>query len=306
MKLFLIKLSLLATPSLLWAGNFIFARHYRAEFYPYDLAFYRWTTALLLVWLFYGGLTRQAFPLLWQHKWQLFFLALLSVTGYNTLLYYGLSTTTALNAAFINSAIPLQVIILSWCFFKVVPRGRDWLGILLSISGVIIIVTHGQLSILTQLQLNTGDIFILASATTWALYSVWLPQLLNKALKPQVILCALVTTGWVIMLPYFLYRLGAHHFGTLKAPIQPLSLNGIIFVVYVGVFASVVAYRVWNKCVAELGANLSGLSLNLLPFFTAIAAILFLNETLHGYHFWGGIAIISSLFLIFVRPQRRA
>ncbi|BBM89192.1 EamA family transporter [Spirochaetota bacterium] len=302
----LYKWTLLCVPSLLWAGNFILARYFREDFYPYDLAFFRWSLVLVVVWSLYGRQTLSYVRILWNHKGLVCLLAITGVTGFNTLLYYGLEQTTALNAAFINSIIPLMIILMTWVFFRVTPLSIEWLALVISFCGVAIILARGDIEIFKGFEFNVGDLFAVSSALVWAIYSVWVPLLLRKV-PPQVLLCSIVMVGWFLLLPYFLYRIGLTlgDFTAATSVIQPIKLSGVGFILYVAILASVVAYRIWNRCVEVAGANLSGLSLNLLPLFASLGGIIFLGERFEFYHLWGGMAIVISLAIAFYGKQKK-
>jgi drug/metabolite transporter (DMT)-like permease len=286
---------LVSLAPLFWSGNFVMGRALHDQITPIALSFWRWTVALLVVLPFVLHRLRELAAAIRGHWAVLSLLGVLGVTNFNTFVYIGLQTTTATNAVLLVSTTPVLILALSLFFFGIKVGPLQGFGVLLSLAGVGAIVTAGDLGALSSLQLNAGDLWIMAAVLSWALYSVglrWRPE----GLVPLVFLTATMVTGLVPLLPLYLWDLKR---GTA------LALDGAVIgaVAYVAIFPSVLAYVFWNKGVAELGANHTGQFLHLMPVFGTLLSMLLLGERLAGFHL-AGIALIASGILLAGGRQR--
>lgn len=278
-----------ALPPLFWAGNFVLGRALHAEIPPLALSFWRWFLALLILLPFsYRGLADQWGTLL--ASWRILsMLGVLGVTNYNTFAYIGLQTTTATNAVLLTSTTPVLILGLSWFLLGQRFGAGQGLGMALSLAGVAVIVTEGDLARLAGLRLTTGDLWILAAGLDWALYSVclrWRPA----DLDPLVFLTATVAIGTVPLAGLYGWDLWL---GKRFAP-TPVNLAALG---YVALFPSVLAYVIWNRAVAVLGANRTGQYIHLLPVFGALLAMLLLGERPGSFHGIGVLLIGGGIWL---------
>jgi len=290
---------LAALAPLLWSGNFILGRALNQTIPPIALSFWRWAVALLIVLPFALPLLRGQWGLVRRHWVVPSLLAVLGVTNFNTSVYLGLQTTTVTNAVLLVSTTPVLIVFLSFLLLRQRVSPRQGAGILLSLAGVAVIVARGDLQALVALRLNGGDLWVLGAVASWALYSVclrWRPA----GLDPLAFLTATMVIGLVPLLPLYLWELGRG----LRFEVDAVTLGAIG---YIALFPSVLAYVLWNRAVAELGANRTGQLLHLMPAFGAVLAIPLLGERMHGFHL-AGIGLIAAGIALPTRPQgqRRA
>ncbi|MCZ4279170.1 DMT family transporter [Kiloniella laminariae] len=287
----------LVIAQLLWAGNFIVGRAFAADIAPLTLSFWRWTVAFACLLPFAGPALVREWPLYRPVIWKMILLALLSVTSFNTLLYFGLQTTGATNAALLNSMIPVIIITLSFLCYGERIRLIQIVGIMVSFCGVLVLITRGNFENLLGLTLNSGDFLVLGAVVSWAFYSLWLRW------KPEgVSLFSFVLLSIGIGDSF----LGVIYFsGVLEAAPLELSLNNILAVFYASVPVSILAFTSWNIGVRQVGASLAGQFIHLLPVFASAMAIILLGEKPELYH--GAGAILIGLGVWFsVRKKRRA
>lgn len=285
-------LLLILTP-LFWAGNFISARAIAPETDPLVLALLRWLVALLLILPWWWPVARREWSAMRQNLPVLCWLSFWSVAMFNTMIYLGVETTTASNAAIFQAIIPVLILLLSWMFYKERVSHLQGLGILLSISGVLVIVSKAELSRLLSLRLNQGDLWIMLAVASWAIYSVTLRHR-PTSVSPFGFFGFSVTFGALSLLPFAIWEQGGAVVPDWNSWIWTIIL-------YIAVFPSILAYLFWNRGVAEVGASTAGLFIYLIPVFGLVLAILFLNETLHGYHLAGIILIAVGILLAMVR-----
>ena len=289
---------LAALPPLFWAGNFVLARALHMEITPIALSFWRWAIALLILLPFvYSGLWRQR-SLLRRHWPVLTLFAVLGITNYNTFAYLGLQHTTATNGVLLSSVTPVVIVALSFLLFRVPLRGVQLLGILLSLAGVVLIATEGRPVMLARLELNRGDLWILAASLDWALYSVFL-RWRPAGLEAKTFLAAIIAIGLLPLAVLYAWDLAAGHRFALNA-------TNLAAIGYVALFPSVLAYVFWNRAVAEMGPNRTGQYLHLMPAFGAGLAILLLGERLQGFHLVGAVMIAVGIVLATVTKRRNA
>ena len=286
-----VPVSLLAIlPPLFWAGNFVLARAMHAEISPSALSFWRWTLALLVILPFvYKAMWTQR-ALIRQHWAVLTLFAVLGITNYNTFAYFGLQTSPATNGVLLASAIPLIILALSFLIFRVALSRLQLLGIVLSLAGVLVILTEGRPTLLTDMTWNRGDLWLLAASLDWALYSVFL-RWRPADISPGAFLGAIIAIGVIPLIP--LYAVDVFWWGNRLA----MNAANISVIAYVAVFPSVLAYVFWNRAVQELGPNRTGQYIHLMPLFGAAMAIIFLGERLQPFHGFGALLIATGIML---------
>ncbi|HRD87196.1 MAG: DMT family transporter [Candidatus Accumulibacter sp.] len=280
---------LLVLTVLFWSGNMVIGRALREQVPPLSLAFWRWAIAFALVLPLALPHLRAQWPLL-RASWKaVSVLGLLGVGGYNTLAYIGLQYTPATNAALLNSFIPIATITLSWAFLGKHLRTIDWLGVLISFSGVSIIVSRGDPVSLGQLSFNVGDLWMLVAVFTWALYTIGL-QWRPAAVDPMLLLAAFTLVGLLALAPAYAWELSQGR----MISVSPGVLAGIA---YTGIFPGFLGYVFYNRAVGEVGASKASLFLHLMPVFATILSAIFLAETPQPYHYLGIALIFGGIYM---------
>jgi drug/metabolite transporter (DMT)-like permease len=281
---------MLVCATLFWAGNFMVGKFaFLENIPPMSLVFFRW----FLVWLILLPFTYKEII---RHKDTiitnlplLFFLAFTSVGLFNTFTYLSLVHTQVINASLFNTAIPAAIIFL--CFLLKIEKTNKFqiLGLILSVFGILSIITKLDLNVLLSLNFNKGDLIMIGGVITWGLYSAFLKN--KKFTLPLLTLVqVLCTFGLIFIFPQFLYEFS-----------QGLRINfntNLYYtLIYLALFPSIGSYYCWAGAVAIIGANRAGIFLSLIPFFSTIMAIIFFNEQFEFFHLIGSILIILGLFL---------
>lgn len=280
---------LLILTTLFWAGNFVVARAMHLTLPPLSLSFWRWLLALiiLLPWVAPKLLAERA--LLFKHWKILLLLAVLGVVNFNTFIYLGLQYTTATNATLLQSVVPSVVMLLAVLLLGQTISKLQLAGLALSLLGVLCIVLRGDLTQLLNVQINRGDLWVLAAMLSWALYTValnWRPVALSKS----ALLGSTVLVGTLVLLPVYLWELGQGQRIALVA-------DNLLVLGYVAIFPSVLAYFFWNYGVEKLGAPSAGLFVYLMPVFGMILSMLFLNEQPALFHLFGFVLVLAGMLL---------
>ncbi len=280
---------LLTLSALFWSGNFVLSRGMHAEIPPVSLAFWRWVLALLIIAPF--GLRRvyEQRGLLIRHRRFMIWQGILGVTGFNTLIYLALQSTTAINAVLVNSCIPIIIVLISLLVYRERLSIRQAIGVFISLSGVLLIIAKGEMAALQQLTFNQGDLLVLAAAIVWASYSANLRHY-PEGLHPIAYLTGIMLAGLVFLFPCYLFEIQS------GKNIQ-INIETILTISYVALFASVLAFICWTRAIREVGANRAGPFIHLMPVFSTILAIIFLEEVLLDYHIQGMGLVFTGIFI---------
>lgn len=280
---------LLILTVLFWSGNFIVGRGIHNEIPPMTLAFWRWAVALLIILPFSLGHIVHQFDIIRRNLIILTVLAILSVTNFSIFIYMALKLSTATNTVLINSMIPIFIVMVSWLGFKERITLRQSIGIAISLAGLLFIIANGNLSTIISVRFSKGDLWTICAGISWALYSV----LLRKCpieLNSLSFLATLIIIGTLFISPFYIWEMST-------GKTMNISQATIGSIVYVALFASILAYIFWNKAIQIIGANKTGIFIHLMPVFSIILAIIFLNEELREYHVKGTILIFTGIFL---------
>ncbi|WP_419771425.1 MAG: DMT family transporter [Candidatus Marinarcus sp.] len=282
--------SLLILCVLFWSANFILGRFLHEEIEPIQLAFYRWLGVFVL---FLPYLMIHFKTLYQKIKKDFLFLLLLSVlcvTGFNTILYFGLQHTQATNALLINSVFPILVIFLASIILKDKITQNQIMGIVLSTLGVVFIVLKGDISKMMTMEFNKGDFYIILSSLDWALYSVLL-RYKKLSLNPTEFFATTVTLGFIVLLGIYVF--------TTQSITEDMNIvyKHYDIIAFIVIFPSILSFFFWNKGILEIGAEKTGQFTHLMPIFGTILAFVFLGENIMFYHFIGLMFIFSGIYL---------
>jgi len=279
----------LALTALLWSSNFVIGRAVRDDVSPTTLNFLRWAIALvILVPITLGDLRTHRMVL--ASNWKL--IAALGFTGiaaFQTLCYVALTKTTAMNSVLLLSLAPLAIVALSWLALGERVNRNQALGLATSLGGAAVLILHGDLATLADLDLNAGDLWMLVAVVLWAVYSVLLRRR-PAEVPPLALHTTSVAAGTLWMLPVFGWQ-AADGAGL------PTSLTAWIAIGFIAVFSSALAHALWVRGVASIGPSRAGVFIHLLPLFGALLAITFLGERFATYHAIGAALVLGGVVL---------
>jgi drug/metabolite transporter (DMT)-like permease len=279
---------LLCITALCWAGNAIVGRLAAGHIPPVTLSILRWAFAFLLV-----------LPFAWKHlkrdwpaiRGKLGVMALLSVTGigvFNTLQYWALEHTTALNTLLLQSAGPLIVAVWSLILLGVRLTLAQAIGVMLSLCGVVVILTQGDLTALSAIRFNKGDLIFLVAMIAFGLYSVL--TLKRPAIHSLSLVGFTFGCGAFVLIPLWIWELHAR-------PAITLDAQNLLTLVYVAIFPSAVAYLCFNRGVQLIGANRAAPFFHVVPVFGAAMALVFLGERPQAFHIIGFALVLTGVYI---------
>ena len=289
-KNLVLAIVLLIASSFFWSGNFFSGKiAFLSDLSPFKLSFFRWILALLILLPFtYTQIIRD----LEYYKKNILLMTIISILGvtiFNSFTYISLQTTMVINSTLMASVAPVMMIGFSWLIFRTKTTTLQFSGIVLSLLGAFAIVLKGNLNNLYNLYFTAGDLWMLGAVVSWCLYSVLLKKIDSKT-SQLANLEVMIIIGVIFIIPFYIIE----SFNTTYLPSTGLDLA---IISYVAVFASIVAFFSWNKGVSIIGPNRASLFLHLIPVFSAIWAISFLNEKFAFFHVIGVLFILSGIIL---------
>ncbi len=281
---------LLIASSFFWSGNFFSGKiAFLSDLSPFKLSFFRWILALLILLPFtYSQIIKD----LEYYKKNILLMTVISILGvtiFNSFTYISLQTTMVINSTLMASVAPVMMIGFSWLIFRTKTTTLQFTGIVLSLLGAFAIVLKGNLNNLYNLYFTAGDLWMLAAVVSWCLYSVLLKKIDSKT-SQLANLEVMIIIGVIFIIPFYILE-------SSNSTFLPSTGLDLAIIGYVAVFASIVAFFSWNKGVSIIGPNRASLFLHLIPVFSAIWAISFLNEKFAFFHVIGVLFILSGIIL---------
>ncbi len=273
-----------------WAGNFVVGKF--ASFYnvpPFSLNFYRWLFAWFILMPFtISEIIKKKEYIISNYKIFLV-LGITSITIFNSIVYYSLNFTQVISGVLMISTIPVMIMFFSSILKIEKTNLFQIIGVILSIAGVIIIITKANFEILKSLNFNKGDITMVLAMFSWALYSTLLKR--QKYELSQIsLLQVVISFGLIFLIPiYFIeYQIGFR---------INIDMPFILILSYVVLFPGLASFILWIKGIALIGANRSGVFLHLMPIISALMAMIIFDEKFMFYHILGACFIISGILL---------
>ena len=281
---------LLFLTTLFWSGNFIVGK--AASLYeipPFSLNFYRWLFAWLILFPFtYKELIKKR-NYIFNNIIFFIILGITSITIFNSIVYYSLNFTQVISGVLMISTIPVMIIFFSSLLKIEKTNIFQIFGVILSLIGVLFIVTKADIEILKSLDFNKGDLTMIAAMLSWATYSALLKK--KKYELTQIsLLQVVITFGLIFLIPIYFIEMSMGHLIQLGKPFY-LTLT------YVVLFPGLASFFFWIKGISIIGANRAGIFLHLMPIFGAIMAMIIFDEKFMFYHFLGAIFILSGIIL---------
>jgi drug/metabolite transporter (DMT)-like permease len=288
---------LLALTAFSWSLNWVIGRAIVGHVSPLMLAYLRWVVALAVMIPFAWPEIRTHRDVIRRHWRSIAWLGFWGMGLQNAFSYVGLQYTTATNGVILNSSVPVMIVLLAWLVYRETITRLQALGVAISLGGILAILTRGHLSALAQLSLNKGDFIVLTGMAFWAAYTVFL-RAKPPGLPPLALLACCGCVGFAFLTPLAAAEVlffGGH---------VELAWRSVAAILYVGTFPSLVAYVFWNRGVAEVGPQVAGIFMHLMPAFGVVLAWLFLGERLYLFH-WVGIALILAGIVLTTRGEKR-
>ena len=281
---------LLVFATLFWSGNFIvgkFATLFQIP--PLTLNVFRWISVWFILIPFTYKEIYNNIPYIKKNWLVISFMGVITISTFNSVVYFALNYTQVVNAVLMLAAIPAATIVLSSLMKIEKTNIFQLLGLFLSIIGIGSIISNGEIQKIISLNFNRGDVWMLVCVVTWSLYSTLLKK--HKFKFSQFTLIQLmVTVGILFLIPQFFYE---------KSIGAEVNFNKAFFLIlfYVVVFPAIAAYYCWQKGIEIIGPNRATMFIQLMPLFSAVMAIIIFKEKFEIYHFAGAFFILTGIYL---------
>ena len=281
---------ILILTTIFWSGNFIVGK--AASIYqipPFSLNFYRWFFAglILLPFTYKEILNKKKYII--ENISIFIILGVTSITIFNSIVYYSLYYTQVISGILMISTIPVWIIFISTFLNIEKTNIFQIFGVVLSLIGVIFIVTKADLNLIKNLNFNKGDLSMVVAMFSWAIYSALLKRK-NFKISQISLLEVVIICGLIFLIPVYFIEL---YFGNKIILGKPFYLT----LTYVVIFPGLASFFFWIKGISIIGANRAGVFLHLMPIFGAIMAIVIFDEKFMNYHIFGAIFIIVGITL---------
>ncbi|MGQ7247393.1 DMT family transporter [Halomonas sp. V046] len=279
---------------LIWSGNMTINQLAVDAIAPTSIAFLRWLLAVIV-------LTPFVLPLAWRQResvyrqWpRLALLGLLGMALWQGLAYVAAATTSATNMGILAAMVPLLTILLSALVLREPPTLGGVVGGVIALTGVLWLLSRGNIAALAELEVSPGDALMVVAATCYALYGVMLKRW-PMALSPWVMLYVQAVFATALLLP-----------GYLLGPMTPVGADNVGLILYAGIPASIITTYFWMLAIGRIGASRASIFINLMPLFSAIIAMAWLGERLSLYHLSGGALVLAGVLMgqLVTRPLR--
>lgn len=273
-----------------WSGNFIVAREMKGHIPPISLSFYRWSTASIIIFSFAFKKIKAEWNFIKQSLPYLILVSIAGVALFNTFTYVGAQYTTAINLALIGTtSSPVMAVILARIFLHEHIGSRKIMGMILCITGVLLILSKGHIQNMLSFHFGKGDLWMLAAAFCFASYNT-LVKKRPASISTSSFLAVTFLIGCILLFPFYLMEKSR----TATIQWSPYLFSSIL---YLGLGASVIGFTIWNIAIHKIGTGRTALFGNLIPIFTSIEAVLYLHESFTIYHVISMLLVFAGLLL---------
>ncbi|NTF32749.1 EamA family transporter [Rhizobium skierniewicense] len=279
--------------TLCWGGNAVAGKMAVGHISPMVLTSLRWTIAVALITAISLPQLVRDWPVVKTRLPYFFALGAIGYTCFNATLYTALKYTSAVNVAVIQAVIPTVIFAFNFALFRTRIFMGQIVGFILTITGVALLASRGDLISLLALQVNIGDAIMLLAVLAYAIYTVmlrWKPKVNWRTLMAIPAVAALMSS-----LPLLLWEVSQN------AAVWP-DAKGWMITVYTALFASLIAQIFFILGVERIGPNRAGLFINLIPVFGTLLSVMILGETLHPYQIF---ALLLTLVGIAVAERKK-
>jgi len=285
---------LLILTSVFWSGNAVVGRYAAGDIPPVTLAFIRWGGAFAITLPFAWSYLKRDWPTIRQNIGVMIVISVVGIGAFNTLQYWALEYTQAINVLLLQSAGPLFIAMWSLLLLGVRLTWMQAIGIALSMIGVLVILLHGNIGELAHIQFNKGDVIFTCALAIFGYYSVMV--LKRPAIHGLSFLAFTFGCGALCLVPLLALELSLR-------PVMQVTIPNLLALFYVVVFPSTLAYPCYNRGVELIGANRAAPFAHLVPLFGTVLAIVFLGERMHLFHVAGFLLVISGVYIAARKPR---
>jgi len=276
----------------LWGGNIVAAKiASNITLEPIKLSFFRNLVVIFLLLPFVFQKISIIYSI-FKKNWKIIIIfSILSVSIFNTSMNIALTTSSVISTSLMPAFAPSMIIVLSFFIFNSKISFLQFIGIIISFIGFINIIIRGNILNLSSLNFVVGDIWMLGCVSCWALYSSLIRKM-PKEIDNISFLFLIFFIGNIFVIPFYIFESSINQSFTID------EQYGWLLVLYCGIGPALISYLLWIKAIKIIGANNSGLFLNLIPIFSSLISIIFLKEKLELFHIIGALLIFTGIYLV--------
>jgi drug/metabolite transporter (DMT)-like permease len=271
-----------------WGCNTILAKIAVDQISPMMLVSLRWLALLVLLLIFSHRQIVKDYPVIRQHLIYFALMGTIGFTLFNALYYAAAHTTSAINIGIIQGSTPVFVFIGSYLFLSTRMTFLQMLGASVTLVGVVVVATKGELNQLERLTFNLGDLFILIACFFYAIYSIGLTR--RPKIAPLSLFTILAGFAFIASLPLLMIEIQYQG-------IQTPTITGWVVVALVTLLPSLVSQLLYIHAVGLVGPGRSGMFVNLVPIFASIMAVLYLGEHFENFHAISLVLVLCGILL---------
>ena len=288
-NLALIPILLLFIQPIFMASNLVVARGGVEFVPPISLAFWRWAVVFIILLPFTFLSLKKNFKIIKKEYKKLFFLGATGCGVCGAFPFLAGETTTITNMGIIYTSSPIFIILISSFFFNEKVNIIKIIGLISCLIGVFIIIIKGDPQLLINLNFTIGDLWMLAAAIGWALYSVYLFYWKTE-LEMFQRFTLIAFFGALSLLPFYIIE---------EIMVERTLFNSEFFlwVIFAAVSPGIIAFTLYTQAQKYLGATLTGFTLYIFTIYAAIYGFIFFNEKLEPYHFAGTALVFFGVYL---------
>ena len=284
----LLAYSLLVIQPIFMASNLVVARGGVEYIPPISLAFWRWLTVFLILLIFNYTIFSKKKIILKEYK-KLFFLGFMGCGVCGAFPFIAGQTTTIINMGIIYTSSPIFIIVLSVLLFKDKINLSRIIGLIVCLTGVLIIICKGDLSYLFNFKFTTGDLWMLGAAIGWAVYSIFLINWKSDfSLMARFTLIAFF--GFISLFPFYIIE-ETYFFNTV------FNINFLLWILFAAISPGIIAFTLYTKVQKYVGASLAGFTLYIFSIYTALYGIVLFEESLLSFHYYGAALVFTGVYL---------
>ena len=271
------------------ASNIIVARGGVEYVPPVSLAFWRWQTVFVILMPFFFDEIFRKKKQFKKESFKLFFLGLMGCGICGAFPFIAGMSTTMANMGIIYTSSPIFIIVLSVLFFGDKINLSRIIGLVLCLSGVLIIICKGDLNYLINFKFTSGDLWMLGAAIGWAVYSIFLINWKSSfSLMARFTLIAFF--GAISLFPFYLIE-ETYFFNTA------FNNNFVFWVLFAAISPGIIAFTLYTKVQKYVGASLAGFTLYIFSIYSAIYGIVLFGESLLSFHYYGAALVFIGVYL---------
>ena len=282
----------------LWGGNIVAAKiASNITLEPIKLSFFRNLVVIFLLLPFVFQKISIIY-FIFKKNWKIIiFFSILSVSIFNTSMNIALTTSSVISTSLMPAFAPSMIIVLSFFIFNSKISSLQFIGVIISFIGFINIIIRGNILNLSSLNFVVGDIWMLGCVSCWALYSSLIRKM-PKEIDNISFLFLIFFIGNIFVIPFYIFESSINQSFTIN------EQYGWLLVLYCGIGPALISYLLWIKAIKIMGANNSGLFLNLIPIFSSLISIIFLKEKLELFHIVGALLIFTGIYLVIRKKDK--